>query len=77
MKPLILLHDEVTRRVIGAAIAVHRALGPGLLESVYQRCLAYELAKDSIPFQEKVSIEVHYDGIGLASEFVADFVVEE
>jgi GxxExxY protein len=52
--------DELTERVIGAAIAVHTALGPGLLESVYRDCLAMELRHSNIPFEIEVRVPIVY-----------------
>jgi GxxExxY protein len=54
--------DEVTERIIGAAIEVHRILGPGLLESIYEEALAIELELRGIPFQRQVEIDVQYKG---------------
>jgi GxxExxY protein len=55
--------NQVTQEVIGAAIAVHRALGPGLLESAYQECLCQELALRRIPFERQVPLPLEYKGI--------------
>jgi GxxExxY protein len=52
--------DAVARDVIGAAIEVHRILGPGLLESIYEEALCVELASAGIPFERQVPLEVHY-----------------
>ena len=52
--------DFLTHRVIGAAIEVHRVLGPGLLESIYEEALCVELALAHIPFERQVSVKVHY-----------------
>ncbi len=52
--------DSLTRRVIGAAIEVHRVLGPGLLESIYEEALCVELALGHISFERQVSMKVHY-----------------
>jgi GxxExxY protein len=54
--------DELTERIIGAAIEVHRILGPGLLESIYEEALAIELGLWGIPFQRQVEIDVQYKG---------------
>jgi GxxExxY protein len=54
--------DELTEKIIGAAIEVHRILGPGLLESIYEEALAIELALRSIPFRRQVEIDVQYKG---------------
>ncbi len=53
----------VTQNIIGAAIEVHRSIGPGLLESVYQRCLAREMSLREITFQQEVPIGICYKGI--------------
>lgn len=53
--------DELTYRVLGAAIEVHKFLGPGLLESVYQKCLATELRYQSINFETELSIPIIYE----------------
>lgn len=52
--------DELSRKVIGCAIEVHRTLGPGLLESTYRQCLAYELAHAGISFQMELPLLVRY-----------------
>lgn len=71
-------HDtDLTYRIIGLAMRVHRALGPGLLEGVYQRCLCYELAKAEIPFADQVQVPIRYDGIEIESGYRADIVVRE
>ncbi len=67
--------DPVTYEVIGAAIAVHRALGPGLLESAYQACLAHELKKRRVAFEREVPLPVNYDGERLDCGYRLDFLV--
>ncbi len=57
--------DELSKRVIGCAIEVHRILGPGLLESTYEQCLAYELHQAGIPFKLQHALPVEYKGIRL------------
>jgi GxxExxY protein len=69
--------DPLTGAVIGAAIEVHRVLGPGLLESVYQRCLERELAVRGVPFEPQVRLPVVYKGAELGDDFVMDFVVDD
>lgn len=54
--------DPVTEPIIGAAIEVHRILGPGLLESVYERCLCYELEQRGIVFERQALLPVVYKG---------------
>lgn len=67
---------ELTRRIIGAAIEVHKALGPGLLESAYQICLAREFALRQIKFEQEKPIPVQYKGVALDCGYRLDFVVE-
>ncbi len=67
--------NQITKEVIGAAIEVHRALGPGLLESVYQHCLARELNVRGIPFQREVWIGIEYKGITIEKAYRLDFLV--
>lgn len=62
--------NELTSNVIGAAIEVHKQLGPGLLESVYEYCLAKELMVRGIRFQQQVQLPVHYKGEKLEKEFL-------
>ena len=59
------------------AIEVHRGLGPGLLESVYQQCLAYEFSKQNLKFTTEHSIPVDYKGVRMDCAFRADFIVED
>jgi GxxExxY protein len=66
----------VTRKVIGAAIEVHRRLGPGLLESTYEMCLAEELKFLGIPFERQSSFPLVYRQIKLDAAFRLDFLVE-
>lgn len=61
--------------IIGAAIAVHRQLGPGLLESIYERCLAIELIERELNIERQVPVPVIYNGTPVDIGFRADFVV--
>lgn len=72
-----LLHDELTEQIIGAAIDVHRELGPGLLESAYEECLCHELFLRGLHFQKQVSIPVLYKGIQLDCGYRLDILVED
>jgi GxxExxY protein len=67
--------DPLSDQVIGAAIEVHRALGPGLLESAYGHCLAYELGSGGIPFRRQVAVPVVYKGIELDCAYRVDLLV--
>ena len=68
--------NALTDKVIGAAIEVHRHLGPGLLESTYEECLCYELALAGIKFERQVHLPVEYKGIKLDCGYKMDIVVE-
>src|SRR5437868_5484424 len=68
--------NDITGAIIGAAIKVHRTLGPGLLESVYRICLAHELTKLGLRVEKEKPIPVIYDGIQLECGFRADLLVE-
>ena len=69
--------SALTEQIIGAAIEVHRHLGPGLLESAYQKCLARELRLREILFQTVVTLPVEYKGLRLESGFRIDVLVSE
>lgn len=69
--------NEVTGRIIGAAITVHRALGPGLLESTYQACLVAELRKKGLRVREQVAVPIVYDDVLLECGYRMDLLVEE
>lgn len=66
---------DFTPEIIGAAITVHRRLGPGLLESAYEACLAHELQKIGLPIERQKPVPVVYDGVKLDCGFRADLVV--
>ena len=68
--------SELTEHVLGAAIAVHRALGPGLLESAYEACLAYELQDRGIRFERQVPLPVLYRDTRIDCGYRLDMVVE-
>lgn len=67
--------DELSQRVIGCAIEVHRTLGPGLLESTYRQCLGYELSHAQIPFQMEVALPVRYKDVLLDCGYRIDLLV--
>ncbi len=67
--------NHITRELIGAAIEVHRSLGPGLLETTYQQCLARELALRTIPFERELVVGLNYKGLQLKQAYRIDFLV--
>ncbi len=67
--------DPLSRSVIGAAITVHKALGPGLLESAYQQCLAIELRNLGIPHETEVSVPIEYRGETIHAAYRIDLLV--
>ena len=70
------LHRELTETIIGAAITVHRELGPGLLESVYEKCLAFELADRGLSVSTQKEIPVRYKNLTFDCSFRADLIVD-
>jgi GxxExxY protein len=69
--------EEVATAIVDAAIKVHRALGPGLLESVYEACLCYELSKRGITYRRQVSLPVRYEEVFIETGFRLDVLVDE
>jgi GxxExxY protein len=69
--------NELTEKIIGAAIEVHRHLGPGLLESAYEECLCHELNLSGLRFQRQVSVPVAYKGLRLECAYRLDLLVED
>ena len=72
-----LAENILTDKIIGAAIEVHRHLGPGLLEAVYEECLCYELSQMGLKFQRQVHLPINYKGIKFESAYKMDLVVED
>ena len=68
--------DELSNHALGCALAVHRELGPGLLESAYEQCLAYELNRAKIPFRLQVELPVEYKQIKLQCGYRIDLFVD-
>jgi len=68
--------QEFTHAIIGAAIEVHRALGPGLLESAYEECLAQELTLQGIPFERQKPLPVVYKGVKLECGYRVDLFID-
>jgi GxxExxY protein len=69
--------DPLTFEIIGAAIEVHRVLGPGMLESVYQECLCYELAQRSLQFKRQPPVPVVFKSVQLEIGFRPDLIIEQ
>ena len=69
--------NRITEAVIGAAIAVHRELGPGLLESTYEACLAYELVERGLAVERQKELPVTYRGVSLDCGYRIDLLVEK
>ena len=72
-----LLEKELTDKIIGAAIEVHKALGPGLLESSYQVCLEHESKIQKMPFEHRVKLPVKYNGIELDIGYEIDLIYDK
>jgi GxxExxY protein len=66
---------KISEQILDCCIKVHKKLGPGLLESVYQDCLAHELEKQGLPCQKEVMLPVKYDNLSFESGFRADLIV--
>ncbi len=72
-----ILHKELSHAIVGAAIEVHRRIGPGMIERVYQNALAHEFAYRAIPFVAQAPISIIYRGEVKVGEFLADFIVDD
>ena len=68
---------ELTEKIIGAAIEVHRTIGPGLLESAYEECLAHEMRLRGLYYQRQLSLPVIYKGLTIDCGYRLDFLVEK
>ena len=71
------LNDPLSEQVIGAAIEVHRSLGPGLLESAYEECLCFELKERGLLFRRQVPLPVEYKKVRLECGYRIDLIVRE
>ena len=76
-KPLSKETEDIVSKIIDAAMAVHRTLGPGLLEKVYEVCICHELEKRSLKFKRQVNIPIVYDGISFEEGYRIDILVED
>jgi GxxExxY protein len=69
--------NEISKIIIGCAIKVHKALGPGLLESAYEACLYYEIAKTGLEVERQKPLPIVYEGVELDCGYRMDLVVEK
>lgn len=69
--------DDLTYKIIGCAIEVHKALGPGLLESIYQRCLVQELILSGLNTQSQLKVPIQYKGLDLDADLRLDILVQD
>lgn len=72
-----LMEKELTEKIIGIAIEVHRALGPGLLESAYQACMEHESKLQNMPFEYQVEIPINYKGMALNAGYKIDLIFDK
>ena len=72
-----LVCENTTELIIGAAVKVHQALGPGLLESVYEVCLAHEIAKSGLKVQKQIDVPIRYDNCELDCGFRIDLLIDD
>jgi GxxExxY protein len=76
-KPTIMTENELAKIVVHLGLKVHRKLGPGLLESVYEECLCHELKKEGVNFKRQHSVPIRYDGELLNSKLRLDIILED
>lgn len=69
-------NEPLTDQIIGFALKVHKALGPGLLESAYEECLAFEMSRAKVPFQRQAALPVIYEGVQLDCGYRVDFTID-
>src|SRR6185503_850744 len=71
-----LRYEELTERIIGAVIEVHKILGPGLMESAYEECLCHELNLRSLRFERQITVPVSYKGVNLDCGYKLDLLIQ-
>ena len=76
MHPLFKKADCISCKIIGAAIEVHKDKGPGLLESIYEKCLMHELALRQIPAKRQIPVEIHYKDLVFKENLKLDIIVD-
>lgn len=72
-----LRYEDLTEQIIGAAIEVHKAIGPGLMESIYEECLCHELGLRRLKFKRQMMVPVVYKGVNLECGHRLDLLVED
>ena len=72
-----MIEEEIGHSIIGAAIRIHSAVGPGLLESAYETCLLYELEKQNLPVKRQVLISIRYEDLTIDNGYRIDLLVGE
>jgi GxxExxY protein len=76
-EPVSIETDAIAKQIVDAVFTVHKKLGPGLLEGVYEACLVHELKKRGIKVQQQVALPVIYDDLHLEAGFRLDLLIEE
>ncbi len=76
-QPLTAQEEHLAKEIVDCAYTVHRAIGPGLLESIYEACMCHELEKRSIPYDRQVVVPIIYDGIEFNEGFRLDILVDK
>ena len=71
------LHEEITYKIVGIGMKIHRELGPGFLEAVYEEAMIIELQKAGIIFKNQVELDVYYRGEKLNKKYRADFIIDD
>lgn len=69
--------DLLTQKVIGCAVEVHRTLGPGMMESIYRQCMAFELREHGFTVEEEVAVPVSYKGVNLECGYRIDLLINK
>jgi GxxExxY protein len=72
--PSKILYKDESYAIVGACMKVHRALGPGFLEAVYEEVLEKEFVSQNIPYKRQVQLDLYYEGVQLKKHYIADFV---
>lgn len=70
------LYEELTYKIIGIGMKIHKELGPGFLEAVYEEAMVMELKEEKIPFEEQVELNIYYRGEKLKKKYKADFIID-